>query len=419
MVRLVLEVVERMLAEEEAGGKAKKGKRGAGGAARGAVRREEETAADARTAAGGEGEADVHLPAVGRANAQAPANAEEADAHPPMPVAPPPQDEPRTPDDSDEATSRATSATTSDSRQEAKQPCIYFWRKGGCRQGEQCRFSHEAKDRTDNCISSDKETSLYKCRMCTHWGSEKGCSRGDTCSFAHGEHELRCIWEPIEGAGGTIEGYRNKANGKVCRDPPEWDPRWVEYRELQASIEKKKEMATAAKAAKAIKAAARHSLGPPIWCPEPVTHLQKSRFDVLTQDEEVDNDESAGDGDGDGDEEEGAFGAIVDQDLKNKTLALCRKEACRDKPKEERAFAVENREAILKPPAPRPNEWVLESDNGHRKYQRQVGVSEVGMPIIQKTMFANTPSDCRMDKNNAARMRRADALAARGIGGFV
>lgn len=65
-------------------------------------------------------------------------------------------------------------------------PCRRFFESGNCNKGEECPFSHDARDRAPRLLKHKKPL------ICTFFEQNK-CIRGSGCTFAHGQEELATI----------------------------------------------------------------------------------------------------------------------------------------------------------------------------------------------------------------------------------
>jgi len=92
-------------------------------------------------------------------------------------------------------------------------PCRRFTEGGNCTKGEDCPFSHDARDRAPRLLKHKKAL------ICTYWEKNQ-CIRGSGCTFAHGQEELATIIA-------VKEEEEQRRSSRVQRDvqmrPGDWE----------------------------------------------------------------------------------------------------------------------------------------------------------------------------------------------------
>lgn len=99
-----------------------------------------------------------------------------------------------------------------------------------------------------------------------------------------------------------------------------------------------------------------------------------------------------------------------DDDVKQRTLLLAHAIAHASRKKYQREDQITATPACASQRT--DGQWRLFSEKNHRKFVRHVG------DVAQVIVVGCTPSDYRAEKNNRARLRRADEALAQGIGGM-
>jgi len=97
---------------------------------------------------------------------------------------------------------------------ELRKPCRYVRREGGCRKGDECKFSHLPTPckfffTADGCSAGEACSYSHVKQRCRHFFRAGGCRNGESCGFSHA----------LPGPAPKVKDcafFPNCANGPAC-----------------------------------------------------------------------------------------------------------------------------------------------------------------------------------------------------------